>query len=395
MKVDRLRFVLTVATLAVVLTFSSVSAAPEEPRWFFSSGVSVRALTPSFKLGYSHHESLDWGDLFPRRPNVGSLTTFDGTGKPRVYRNGAVGGDNPNFTGFGAEGRVDDPGQIRPLAPGADANGNLARTLSFSSTGYSYPSNVGVSQMSPATTANPSLELGYHLGSLEGTDIRVDFVSGWTFLQSGTNTGHVRVAEVFEARTEYTFLYDYVADPSLPLAIPGTIDGFEQFIVYNPTAVPAFFGTGYRSPKTLTDTTRASSPSFYAVGRADLEVSLNEIPFGLRFTREAGPVDLSWEGGLTFNILQYNLKSQLAWYEAGRTAPAFQHSWQDSGTPFKLGLFTGLAARLPLTPDGRVFLETRGSYRWVDPVTVSAGMANVEIDASSWEGRAGFGFTFE
>lgn len=390
-------FCLAFAVTAVAATFhvSTALADPTEPRWFFSSGASVRTLNASFKLGESDHEALHWESLFARRPNIGALTVFDGSGKPRIYRDGAVGGQNPDFAGFGAEGQVDQTNQILPLAPGADPDGNLARTLAFTSTGFSYPTEMGSNPVLPGTTVAPSLEAGYRLGKLEGTDIRVDLVTGWTFLRTESDTGQLRVANVFEAETDYTFLYDYVANPGLPLAIPGAVNGTEQFIVYNPDAVPAFFGTGYRFPRTLTDTTRADSPSFFAVGQADLKVSLNEIPLGLQFTRKAGPLDLSLKGGLTLNILQYQLQSQLSWYETGNSQAAAHQKWRETGTPFKLGLFTGIAARLPLTVDGRLFFETSGSYRWVDPVNASAGIASVEIDPSSWESRAALGFMFD
>ena len=63
--------------------------------------------------------------------------------------------------------------------------------------------------------------------------------------------------------------------------------------------------------------------------------------------------------------------------------------WRDSGTPVRLGFYSGLSMRVPLKRDGRVLLEARSSYRWVDPVHVSAGIADVEIDPSSWEAGIG------
>ena len=81
---------------------------------------------------------------------------------------------------------------------------------------------------------------------------------------------------------------------------------------------------------------------------------MNEIPFGVEGGRHFGPVEVALRGGLTLNLIDHELTTEFAWYEQGSTDPVFQR-------------------------------------RWVDPVHASAGITDVEIDVSSWQGRIGLG----
>ena len=125
------------------------------------------------------------------------------------------------------------------------------------------------------------------------------------------------------------------------------------------------------------------------MSQSDLDVNLSEIPFGFEVGREIGPVDVFLTGGTTVNIIDYNLSNSVSWYQSGNSSPFMRQRWRDSGTPVRLGFYSGLSMRVPLKRDGRVLLEARSSYRWVDPVHVSAGIADVEIDPSSWEAGIG------
>jgi len=78
----------------------------------------------------------------------------------------------------------------------------------------------------------------------------------------------------------------------------------------------------------------------------------------------------------------------------GRSRPLTQQRWRDSGSPVKVGLYGGLEVKVPLTKSGRIYAEAHGSYRWVDSISASAGIANVEIDVSSWESGVGIGIIF-
>jgi hypothetical protein len=99
-------------------------------------------------------------------------------------------------------------------------------------------------------------------------------------------------------------------------------------------------------------------------------------------------------GGLTLNVIDYNLSSQAAWYDSAGNRVSSIQTFRDSGTPLKVGLYGGVVARCNLSKSGNFFVESSGTYRWVDPVHASDGLTSVEIDPSSFEGRFGFGIRF-
>ncbi len=67
--------------------------------------------------------------------------------------------------------------------------------------------------------------------------------------------------------------------------------------------------------------------------------------------------------------------------------------WRDSGTPVKIGAYSGINVP-PLSRSGRFYAGIHSSYRWVDPVHASAGVAKVDIDLSSRENSLGIGIIF-
>ena len=360
--------------------------------WFIVPGVSVRSIRAAFNVGSGDEANLNWRSFFAPRAGRGDQGLYQGDGGV-TYDDGFVGGENSFFAGFGANGFVQSASQIQGINAETNANGNLARTVAFSSTGYEYPDQKRPTLNDPEVAAGPSMEFGYRLGTWHG--LGINFLSGWSYAAANHSTGLRQVISVFEQKVDYTYLYDYLANPSLPLSLPGPINGTDEFLLYTVNGLPSFFGSGYQEPRQSADPDLEANPRFYALARADLQVSLHELPFGVETVRQVGPVELALRSGFTLNVIDYNLTSSLAWYEEGVSSPAFAQEWRDASTPLKVGLFGGIAARLPLSEDGRIFVETSGSYRWVDPVHASAGIAEVEIDVSSWEGRIGLGIVLD
>jgi len=361
--------------------------------WFIVPGVSVRSIRAAFNVGSGDEAILNWRSFFTPRAGRGDPGLYQGGDGVVTYDDGFVGGENTFFAGLGADGFVQSASQIQPINGATATNGNLARTVAFSSTGYEYPVQKSPSLNDPEVAAGPSMEFGYRLGTWHG--LGLNFLSGWSYAAANHSTGLRQVISVFEQKVDYTYLYDYLANPGMPLSLPGPVNGTDEFLLYSLNGLPSFFGSGYQEPRQSADADLEASPRFYALARADLQVSLHELPFGIETVRQVGPVELSVRSGFTLNVIDYDLTSSLAWYEEGVSTPAFAQEWRDASTPLKVGLFGGIAARLPLSEDGRIFVETSGSYRWVDPVHASAGIAEVEIDVSSWEGRIGLGILLD
>ncbi len=355
---------------------------PAESRWSVSAGLTVRSLNAAFDFRPS--PSLDWRNFLPA-PGNGDPGLFTGGTTPVVYDNGVVGGENPGFAGFGANGQVDSAGQISAIHSGVNANGNIARTVAFQSLDYDEGNRFETSTDGSVGTG-PSLQFAYRLGESLGTTF--ELMTGWSFVDSETASGSLEMLPVYQVTNIY--LYDYVANSALPLDIPGTVAGTDEFLVYDAADVPAFFGTGFESPR-RGNSQRADEPYAVALSSAELDTRLVEIPLGLTAWRDLGPLQLGFNGGLTLNVIDYDLESRFAWFQGGNDEAAAQFRWNQSGTHLKVGMFAGLSARLPLSKDERLFLEASGSYRWIDPVHAAAGPVDVEIDASSAEGRFGVG----
>ncbi len=225
--------------------------------------------------------------------------------------------------------------------------------------------------------------------------VLINFVTGGSYVSTEHSSGDQMVANVsvMENHSKYTYRYDYIAESAYPLPIPGTVDDFGQVIITDPSDIDGYImpfpNTGYSPARKGKRNSSNAVSRFYAVSRADLDVNLSEIPVGFEIGREIGPVDFYVVGGTTVNVIDYNLRNSVSWYRVGSSAPIKRQQWSDSGTPVRVGFYSGFAIKIPLKRDGRVYLESHGTYRWVDPVHASAGIADVKIDPSSWEAGVG------
>ncbi|NOX99404.1 MAG: hypothetical protein GXP30_06700 [Verrucomicrobia bacterium] len=371
----------------------------EKYRFFVNFGTTTRSINAGFQLD-GRQTTLDWRRYINQQSGRGNVGLYRGGSNTVRYDNGFVGPNTPPAANSGgAGGYVSSNSQISPHSQG-DQNlvggGTLrSRILSFQTDNFRYLSTLDQRSVNVSDTdigVGAYFQLGYHIHQIDS--LLINFVTGGSFIRTNHSSGNQYVAKlnVTERRTDYTYQYDYLSDSSSPLSIPGVISGPNQVIVTDPSLLfqpPPFGSSNYRPPRQSQKESTSATTRFYALSRADLDVSLNEIPLGFEIGREIGPFDVFLTGGTTVNIINYDLSNTVNWYQAGRSNPVMRQKWRDSGTPVRLGFYSGLTIRLPLKRDGRVLLETRSSYRWVDPVRVSAGIADVEIDPSSWEAGIG------
>lgn len=366
----------------------------ERYRWFANFGTTTRSINADFQLD-GHQTTLDWKRYVDQQSGRGDVGLYRGAGDTVHYNDGYV-GPSSTYSGTGAAGGyVNSTGQISSH-PLGDTGGRWNRVLSFHSEGYGYGSSLGqytVNTSDSDVGVGPYFQWGYHVMSVDS--VLINFVTGSSYISTDHSSGDQMVAKlsVMEDHNRYTYRYDYTADSAYPLPIPGAVAGSDQVIITDPTAITGgivpFPGAGYQAARESESSSSSMATRFYAMSRADLDVNLSEIPVGFEIGREIGPVDLYVVGGTTLNVIDYNLTNSVAWYRAGSSTPITRQQWRDSGTPVRVGFYSGFAMKVPLKRDGRIYLESHGTYRWVDPVHASAGIADVEIDPSSWEAGVG------
>lgn len=229
----------------------------------------------------------------------------------------------------------------------------------------------------------PYLQVGRNLIDNDGTVLNV--LTGWSYVQTRHHSGRHTLVSL--SRTDYTYTYDTLfldPLPGFPFTDPANGSGFGFFLIdpNNPNIAAMRLG---RAPRQSARNVRMG----WAVGSADLDVDLNEIPIGFEFGRRVGKLEVLLSGGATVNFIGYDLDSRLVWHRTGHGT--MTERWSDSGTEVKVGLYAGLVARYPVTDSGRVYLEAHGGYRWVDEIAAQAGFVGARIDPSSWDAGLGLG----
>ncbi len=121
-----------------------------------------------------------------------------------------------------------------------------------------------------------------------------------------------------------------------------------------------------------------------------------KIPFGLKISRKVRRSEVFFTCGTTLNIVDYDLTSSLTWYQSGCSGALSKQPWRDSGsgTPVKIGAYSGFNVKIPISRSGRFYAKIHSSYRWVNSVHASAGGTDVNIDLSSWKSGLGIGIIF-
>lgn len=361
--------------------------------WFVSAGAMVRSIDAGFRLDGHDHISLDWRHYVKRKSGKGDVGLFKGGNGVIHYDDGSVGPgyEYDNYYDGTAYTTINTPGQSRFSGRYESDDDPIYEAL-FHTDSYRYHTSLHrdtVHVSDSDTGVGPYVQLGRRL--IDGPQWILNAVTGWSYVSTDHQSGNQLLAglAVRETRTVYTYIYDhdYGVITTFPFVDP---PGGGSYLIFDVNG-------GYADPRYNLDPRKHSNDShrtvarFYAVGSSHLDVDLNEIPLGVEVGRSFGKLELFLTGGATLNVIGYDLDSQVSWYRTGHSRALMTERWRSSDTELKIGLYGGLAAKYPLTADGKIYLEAHGSYRWVDPVHASAGFADVEIDPSSWEGGIGVG----
>lgn len=357
---------------------------PGPSRFSFSAGASVRAIGADFRQD-GHSSAIDWLHDSGLRQGRGDVGIFRGGRRGEViYDDGSVGpgyeavpGLSPDGTAYGS---IDRRSQIIHTGR-ADVFGDPIYAAAFHT--YELDHDRTTQNASDdAVAAGPYLQMSYRL--FDDGDSVVNAIIGWSRVETDHQTGAQQILSV--ERTDYTYIYDTVLVaplPGFPYVDPATPAGLGTFII--DAGNPAIAGLG-RNPFKKTSEPRIVA---IAMARSDLDVTLNEIPIGFEVGKRFGKIEVLLTGGASLNVIGYDLDSSIVWHRSGMSSVT--QRWSNSGTALKVGLFGGLVTRVPLCESGRIYFEAHGTYRWVDPIDVTAGFASVEIDPSSWEGGLGIG----
>jgi len=374
--------------------------------WSFSVGVVARSVGADFILNkpsplntsgiFSQLGSSGLGDVGLFKGGLGVLKYDDGQIGPEGFPLGAPYVDDGTTTG-----QVNSASQVSGPTGRFDGTSPIEE-WAFHSSLQSFAYQTGFENRSAQVSdtdsgLGPYVQLRYPLANQAG--LLINLVTGYSWVNTDHTSGAQALAQ--QSITEngrdqrFTYIYDHSTDNGATGPFP-YYDG-DSYTVFDAAKFNAFY-----PGSTAIDPRRAASESessriaarFYALGSADLDVNLHEIPFGVEVGRQLGQLQVLLTAGPTLNVIDFELTSQLNWYQQGRSSAVASETWRDDGNAMKVGVFGGLVARYPLTSDGRLYLEAQASYRWVDSVDASAGFADVTIDPSSWEGGFGLGFSF-
>jgi hypothetical protein len=354
---------------AVEANPKAVAFEPKANPWAFSAGAIVRSIEADF------HLAPPAPLLHSGRGEVG----FFGAADDRVnYDNGFL----RKAYGFPLEA------QSSAIVYGGSARRTARRAgfidvvteFEFYTHSYSFDSReAAVSDRDVGV--GPYLELSRRV--VDCRCLVVDAFIGWSLVATEHSTGDQTLATLEDTLHTYRYEGATWASRGQPPVFPGS----QGFVIFSKAAFfNTFGGTGFNDP-THTDRVLAV---YYATTRADLDVRLNEIPLGLKVGRRFGCLTVLAELGGTLNVIHYDLDASTTWQRSTGQVVS-RARWSDSGSPVKVGFFTGLAVQCNLTKSGRIFMEAHGTYRWVDSIRVAAGPVSTVIDISSWEGGLSIG----
>ncbi len=281
-------FAVAICTTAILTPTVADPAAVTEVScpWFISGGATIRQIDAGFRFNGAHTPGINWLNYVNRHSGLGDVGLYGGGPGTVTYNDGFVGphdGSNPGYGTGSAHGYVDSADQISAHSVGDIANGNRNRIVSFHTDAFGYTSSQDqyiVDVSDSETAVGPFVALGYKLRNTD--NLTVNLVAGWGFVHTDHESGSHDVARllVTERHTEYTYDYDYIANPALPLQIPGDVSGPNEIILHDPDNVFGGLGPDYSPARQRSSTRNSTVAILRAVSQANLEVNLHEIPIG-------------------------------------------------------------------------------------------------------------------
>ncbi len=377
-------------------------------RWSLSSGVRARSIGGDFGLGSVAPSGFTLGNAGKAQQGRGDVGFFKGGTGTVTYDDGSVGPAYGTQPGDGSPdgstySTINSPGQLSSTGR-HDSNGDEIFDLSFhssssivrSGSGYS-PGGFGSSD--DQVVASPYLEVRYTLA--ESRNWGFNLVAGYSFARAGLSSGAGVLGTAFNRKTttttNYTYTYDHYAFNSGAIGADYPFNDTESATIYDAAAANAQGGYTQNTndslaPRRTVDRNQTTvDQDFTAIGSANLEVDLHELLMAAEVIYQVDDrIQLTAAVGPTLNILDSSLGASSNWYSAGKRVSSF--SSNNSEVSVRAGVMAQVGARYFLNQDW--FLEANGGYRFVPEISTSSGIADADIDASSWVAGFGFGFQF-
>lgn len=370
----------------------------QEPtsKWSVSAGFVVRNIESSRKT-----RPLGFGLDVSGRGDVGLFSRSSGT---VIYDDGRVGPDWGLATGSlhdgTAFGTINSPDQITSTGR-IDAQGEPISDLTFHSTratNQSIFSPTGLGANDSKSAVGPYIDLAYSV--FQSSKFNIDIHFGYSWVQATLNEGFGTLARQGLDRVTDTYSYTYDFYPQLsnfgaPLG-PFPYADQDGTIVYDgdrSNSVNGFSGGGNKEPRTGHSQSARRIASYIERGEAPVKVNLHEIILAPEIAFQVGKrMHAGLTVGPTLNVIDTELRANVAWYRSGSTAPFKTINARDSDILAKLGVASQLTVRYDLTK--RLFLEAAGSYRYVPKADVSSDFSTAMIDVSAWQANIGIGYRF-
>lgn len=393
---------------AIGETSPEISVPTSKPRWSVSSGIRARSVSGDFALGSIAPSGFSLGSSVNDRTGRGDVGLFKGGIGTVTYDDGSVGPAYGTQDGDGASdgsaySTINSQGQLATTGR-YDVEGDEIFDLSFHSSSSFVRSSSGYSpggfrSSDDEVVASPYIEFRYAI--VETRNWGINLVAGYSFARAGLGSGAGALGTAFNRNTtvvqNYTYTYDHFAFNSGAIGTDYPFKDTESATIYD--AGVANGPGGYtqnssdsQAPRTTTNRSRQSvDQEFTALGSANMNVDLHEVLIAAEVTYQLNErFHLTAAVGPTLNMLSSDMVVSSGWYQGAKRVSSSSSNTDE--TSLKLGLMAQLGVRYFLSPEW--FLEANGGYRYVPQVTTGSGIAESNIDASSWTAGVGVGFIF-
>ncbi len=380
--------------------------------WSLGAGLSVRSMDASFKMTPGS-VPMEMSQYNSSRSVTGkNVGFFTGGATPVVYDDGQVGPVGSNQSALWARGIINSHSQVVDSGRTTTTGGsdgriydvNFHTTAEETTTSFKSQYEASSNSFSDSETGgSPYLVLRYRGPQLLGIDFGL--ITGYSWFGKELNSGdgvlstYSVIKTLSKIQRTSTYSYDGLQIPNGPLTTgtePITVNTLLTALTYNSSGQPN--GWNLQDPRLATNETIDQSDlkieDLQSIGRANVDINLHEIPFGIELGRMLGSVGVSFATGPTLNIINYELTSTRFWQDTDNGARFQEELAKDSDTPVKLGCFGAVNIQVPLVASGAINLEAGASYRWIDSFKISDGITATELDLSSWEGHIGISVPF-
>ncbi len=368
-------------------------------KWRISGGVSVRSVGTDLNISAPaalsvHRDPTGRGDVGFYSGTSGTLDYDDGSIGPAY---GYGDGDSASWYDGTCYSVIGGASQLAPTARPYDGT-TLYDELTFHSTlsvNESHYSATPYEGTDDKDVVAPYLQLRREMASLGGVSIGV--LAGYSFVQSDASSGQRALAQqnVNRRTTTYAYTYDHIGEYSGATApgaeFPFVDDGAYTFFdtdYANSSGYSSTADTPALAPRKATSSTLQDRALYTATGSVNTKLDLHEITLAPEFTVPLGKaVVVGISVGPTINIINAEMEANRRWVRNGVTEQS--ENAKDDNSDVKIGVAADLSVFVDFTD--RFFGQVGAGYRYVPSITLDAGFASGEIDASSFQGSVGVG----